>query len=116
MAAMPWAAHPSDPGPHPADVVADLLDPVLGPLGFAPGQLGAAGAHGQVIFCRGDAEGADGGCVDLVVELEEAPQWRIVDVRYWGLPSDRWHLDLDRDAPLVQQLAGLAATLPPALS
>jgi hypothetical protein len=50
--------------------------------------------------------------VDLVVDLEATPDWQIIDVRYWGFPSDRWHLDLDRSARLADQLADLAQTLP----
>jgi hypothetical protein len=63
------------------NLVAQLLDPVLVPLGFAPGQVGVDGASGQVIFCRGEAGSPDGGCVDLVVEVEATPEWRISDVR-----------------------------------
>jgi hypothetical protein len=40
------------------------------------------------------------------------PDWQITDVRYWGFPSDRWHLDFDRGARLGDQLAGLAQLLP----
>jgi hypothetical protein len=36
--------------------------------------------------------------VDLVVEIEAPPDWQITDVRYWGFPSDRWHLVFDRAA------------------
>jgi hypothetical protein len=92
-----------------------ILDPVLVPLGFAPGQVGVDTERGQVIFCRGAVGSPDGACVDLVVEVEATPDWRVSDVRYWGFPSDRWHLDFDRDAPLGDQLAGLAQTLPSAL-
>ena len=66
-------------------------------------------------FCRGEIDSADGGCVDLVVEVEATPDWQITDVRYWGFPSDRWHLGLDRSAHLDLQLAGLAQSLPQAL-
>jgi hypothetical protein len=33
-----------------------------------------------------------------VVDLEAMPEWRITDVRYWGYPSDRWHLAFDPTA------------------
>jgi hypothetical protein len=92
--------------------VTEILDPVLVPLGFAPGQVGVAGGRGQVIFGRGEMDSADDDCVDLVVEVEATPDWQITDVRYWGFPSDRWHLDFDRDANLAEQLAGLTQTLP----
>jgi len=69
------------------------------PLGFAPGQVGVVGERGQVIFCRVAIDSADDGCVDLVVDLEATPDWQITDVRYWGFPSDRWHLDFDRGPP-----------------
>jgi hypothetical protein len=92
--------------------VAEILDPVLVPLEFAPGQVGVGEAHGQVIFCRGEQHSADGGCVDLVVDIEATPDWQITDVRYWGFPSDRWHLDFDRGGRLAEQLAGLAQNLP----
>jgi hypothetical protein len=94
------------------DLVAEVLDPVLGPLGFAPGQIGVEGGRGQVIFCRGEADSTDGGCVDLVVEVEATPGWRIADVRYWGFTSDRWHLAFAQDGGLADQLAGLAKSLP----
>jgi hypothetical protein len=94
------------------DLVTEILDPLLVPLGFAPGQAGIDGQRGQVIFCRGQIHSADGGCVDLVVEVEATPDWQITDVRYWGFPSDRWHLDFDRASGLADQLAGLAQTLP----
>ncbi|HEX6247446.1 MAG TPA: hypothetical protein VFZ64_06195, partial [Nocardioidaceae bacterium] len=95
---------------------ATVLDPILTPLGFAAGQTGASGGHGQVIFCRGFVDSTDGGCVDLVVELEAMPDWRITDVRYLGYPSDRWHLAFDPDSDLSGQLSGLARTLPDGLS
>jgi hypothetical protein len=97
------------------DLVTEILDPVLSPLGFAPGQVGADETRGQVIFCRGLIDSVDGACVDLVVEVEATPDWRISDVRYWGFPADRWHLDFDRDARLADQLAGLARSLPDVL-
>jgi hypothetical protein len=92
--------------------VATVLDPVLTPLGFAPGQPGAADGRGQVIFCRGLTDSVDGACVDLVVDLAAMPDWRITDVRYWGYPTDRFHLPFDRDGDLAAQLAALARTLP----
>ena len=93
-------------------LVADVLDPVLVPMGFAPGQAGVDGLRGQVTFCRGEIDSLDGGCVDLVVEVEAMPAWRVTEVRYWGFPSHRWHLGFERDASLADQLAGLARTLP----
>ncbi|MDQ3880325.1 MAG: hypothetical protein M3295_04555 [Chloroflexota bacterium] len=93
-------------------MVTEILDPVLVPLGFAPGQIGVGPERGQVIFCRGVVDSPDGGCVDLVVEVEATPDWRITDVRYCGYPSDRRHLDFDGSARLADQLAGLAQMLP----
>jgi hypothetical protein len=95
-----------------SDLVTEILNPVLLPLGFAPGQVGVVGEHGEVIFCRGEIDSVDGGCVDLVVEVEATPDWQITDVRYWGFPSDRWHLEFDRGAHLADQLGGLAQMLP----
>ncbi len=123
---MPWSRIPSRSGDAVPGVVTGrggpdrvaeilvtgILDSVLVPLGFAPGQVGGDGGRGQAIFCRGESLSSDGGCVDLVIELEARPDWQITDVRYWGLPSDRWHLDFDRGARLADQLAGLARTLP----
>lgn len=121
MVRMLWAPHPGEvpssrPSSRELELVTEILDPVLVPLGFAPGQIGAGGGRGQVIFCRGDALSEDGGCVDLVIDVEATPDWRVTDVRYWGFPSDRWHLDLDRGAALADQLAALAQTLPGQLS
>ena len=107
-----WSPVRQPPVPSAIDQVAEILDPVLTPLGFAPGQAGASLERGQVIFCRGEVDSTDGGCVDLVVDLEATPAWRIRDVRYWGFPSDRWHLDFDAHADLSDQLTRLAQTLP----
>jgi len=107
-----WSRGPSPPPFGRPSLVVDVLDPALVPLGFAHGQVGVTDERGQVIFCRGQTDSVDGGCVDLVVEVEATPQWHITDVRYWGFTSDRWHLDFDRDAGLADQLAGLAETLP----
>jgi hypothetical protein len=93
---------PLDPA---LDRVAITLDPILTPLGFAAGQAGASGGRGQVIFCRGLVDSTDGGCVDLVIDVEAVPEWRITDVRYWGYPSDRWHLAFDRQGDLQAQLS-----------
>ena len=105
---------PEEPGRDatPLRPVAEILDPILVPLGFAPGQAGVDAQHGQVIFCRGRIHSVDGGCVDLVVDVEATPAWRISDVRYWGFATDRWHLPFDRGADLAAQLAGLAEALP----
>jgi hypothetical protein len=112
-------AQPSrlDPPRHGGgpDQVTEALDPVLVSLGFAPGQVGIDAQRGQVIFCRGEIDSPDGSCVDLVLEVEATPDWRITDVRYWGFPADRWHLDFDRDASLADQVAGLAHSLPSTL-
>jgi hypothetical protein len=97
-------------------LAADVLDPVLAPLGFASGQVGATGGRGQVIFCRGVLDSEDGGCVDLVLDVEAVPDWRVVDVRYWGFPSDRWHLPFDRGVPFPDQLRDLARSLPDVLA
>ena len=51
------------------DKVADVLDPVLAPLGFARGQLGSSESEASVIFCRGDEGSDDGACVDLLNDL-----------------------------------------------
>ena len=115
-------SHTPSPGLEPSslaasrhgapDLVTKTLDPVLVPLGFAPGQVGVDRERGQVIFCRGEVDSADGGCVDLVVEVEATPGWQITDVRYWGFPSDRWHHAFVADDDLEVQLAGLAQGLP----
>lgn len=109
---MPFAAYPLPPHDPALDLVAAVLDRVLAPLGFAAGSAGASEGHGQVIYCRGVEGSVDGGCVDLVVDLEPLPEWRITDVRYWGYPSERWHLPFLSDADLASQLAHLARTLP----
>jgi hypothetical protein len=111
IASVAFTSYPVPPHDPAIDRVATVLDPVLTPLGFVPGQAGADGVRGQVIFCRGDVHSAEGGCVDLVIDLEAIPEWHITDVRYWGHPTDRWHLAFDADADLATQLAGLARTL-----
>ena len=109
---MPFSSYPVPPHDPPLDRVTAVLESVLTLLGFAPGQAGAGDGRGQVIFCRGEGHAADGGCVDLVVDLEATPEWHITDVRYWGHPADRWHLAFDADSELEDQLARLARTLP----
>jgi len=110
------APFPGPPPPAALDRVADVLDPILTPLNFAAGQAGASADQGQVIFCRGLIDSTDGACVDLVVDLEARPDWRITDVRYWGFTSDRWHLAFESEADLSDQLSDLAQTLPDQLS
>jgi hypothetical protein len=39
------------------------------------------------------------------------PDWRITGIRYWGFPSDRWHLPFDPDTNLTAQLTELTRTL-----
>lgn len=110
---MPWASHPNAESSNPAlELVCSTLDPVLMPLGFAAGQAGVSNGEAQVIFCRGDIDSEDGGCVDLVVGLEATPEWRVVEARYWGFPSDRWRLGIDRHATLPEQVKRLAQQLP----
>lgn len=111
MRTVPFAAYPLPPHGPALDLVAAVLDPVLTPLGFAPGSVAASEGHGQVIYCRGVEGSVDGGCLDLVVELEPLPDWRITDVRYWGYPSERWRLPFLPGANLAMQLAHLARTL-----
>lgn len=114
---MPSAPHPDAASTNPAlDLVTSTLDPVLAPLGFIAGQAAASEEQGQIIFCRGDMDSEDDGCVDLVIDLKAVPDWRVVDVRYWGFSSDRWHLRFDRDAALPEQVAALAETLPEQLA
>jgi len=97
--------------PIEVERVAEVLDPILVPLGFAPGQAGTDQRRGQVIFCSTDGE-----CIDLVIDVEAAPDWQIVDVRYWGFTSEHWHLDFITGAELASQLEHLARTLPAALA
>lgn len=111
MGCVPFALHPVAPQDPALEQVAAALDPVLSALGFAPGRAGAADGHGQVIFCRGFVDGTDGSCIDLVIDLEAVPDRRITGVRYWGFPSDRWHLPFDPDTNLTAQLTELARTL-----
>lgn len=113
---VPFAPYPSVPDDAVVEQVAAVLDPVLAPLGFAPGQGGVAEGQAQMVFCRGEAGSPDGACVDLVVDLAATPGWRVTDVRWWGFPSDRWHLPFDSGADLAGQLQQLARTLPAALA
>jgi hypothetical protein len=112
---VPFAPYPLPPGDPALDVVATVLDPVLAPLEFGPGSTGESGDHASITFCRGVAYSTDDACVDLVIDLEKQSEWHIVDVRYWGFPSERWHLPFV-DADLATQLAELARTLPDALA
>lgn len=96
--------------------VAKAIDPVLTPLGFAPGQLGSSKLEASVIFCRGDLDSDDGACIDLVIDLKPNPAWHITDVRYWGFPSERWHLACPADDDLLSQLDVLSQTLPTELA
>jgi hypothetical protein len=116
MAVVAFVPYPGLADVPALDRITRALDPVLTPLGFAPGQAGAAEGRGQVIFCRGPVEGGDGDCVDLVVDVAMMPEWRVTDVRYWGYPSDRWYLRFEAEGDLDSQLTGLARTLPVDLS
>lgn len=69
---MRQAPFPQPGGSDPVlDPAAEILDPVLAPLGFAPAQGGVGVGGGQVIFCRGFVDSADDGCVDLVIDFED---------------------------------------------
>ncbi|MGH9165975.1 MAG: hypothetical protein ACRDZW_10745 [Acidimicrobiales bacterium] len=116
MRIVPQGSYPIPPLDPALDEVSVVLDPILTPLGFAAGQAGGSHGHAQVIFCRGLVDSTDGECVDLVVDIEAMPDWRITDVRYWGYPSDRWHLPFDRDSALPAQMSGLMRTLADELS
>ncbi len=109
---MPFAAYPLPPIDPTLNAAAERLNPLLEPMGFHAGHAGSSDGRAQIIYCRGFEGSLDDGCIDLVVDLEFAGDWRITDVRYWGFPSDRWHLAFDRDADLADQLAGLERTLP----
>jgi hypothetical protein len=109
---MPFASSPLPPDDAALALVATVLDPVLVPLGFAPGQAGTSGSQGQVIFCRGFEDSLDEGCVDLVIDLCATPEWQITDVRFWGFPAERWHLRFQPDDDLATQLGELVRTLP----
>lgn len=87
MMVVAFAPYPLPPHDPALDQVAEALDPVLVPLGFAAGQVGSDGARGQVIFCRGDIGTSHGACVDLVVDLGATPDRQITDVHYWGYSS-----------------------------
>src|SRR6187431_3108900 len=100
MEAVPFAPYPVPPHDPAIDAVAEVLDPVLVPLGFAAGQTCASGDQASVTFCRGLEYSTDDACVDLVVDL-----------RYWGFPAERWHLTFPPDGDLATQLAALAGTL-----
>jgi hypothetical protein len=115
MSSMPATSYPDADAGEALQHVTHRLDPVLRPLGFAPGQIGADGSRGQVVFCRGLVDPVDDGCVDLVLDVEATPERRVVDVPSWGYPADRWHLDFDQE-PLVEQLRGLAQSLPTELA
>jgi hypothetical protein len=93
---------PYSPSSHNSafDRVTAALDPVVAPLGLAAGQVGGGDGRGQVILGCGDVDRSDGSCLDLVIDLEATPDWRITDVRSWGDPSDRWHLEFDAQGEL----------------
>jgi hypothetical protein len=116
MLDVPFVSFPLPPPDAALERVSEILDPVLVPLGFAGGQLGAADGRAQVIFCRGEADSVDDGCVDLVIDLLATPDWHVTAVRYWGYPADRWQLPFDTQGSLDAQLAGLAVTLPDELA
>jgi hypothetical protein len=94
------------------DLVTEILDPVLLPLGFAPGQVGVVAERGQVIFCRGEIESADGGCVDLVVEVEATPDWQSPTSATGGFRATDGTSTSTEVPALLISLAGLAQILP----
>lgn len=56
------------------------------------------------------------GRVRALVSAEPSPAWRVTDVRYWGFPSDRWHLTFPTNSDLRTQLDALSQTLPSELA
>lgn len=109
---MPWAVNPdAHDRSDEIEVIGRVLDPALTPLDFAPAQPGTNGDEGQVIFCRGLFDSIDGGCIDLVLDVEAVPEWHIVTVRYDGFDDDLF-LEIDRSADLDEQVADLARRLP----
>lgn len=102
----------AEPARHSeVNLVSAILNPVLLPLGFAPGQEGTSRVGGGVLFCRADNSG---GCDDLILDLAAGDGWRIVDVRYDGYPSQSWSPNYEGTS-LAEQLHNLAQTLPSAL-
>jgi hypothetical protein len=108
---VPWAAYPLPPHDPALDRVAEVLDPILTPMSFAAGQLGSSRSEAQVIYCRGLIDSLDGSCVDLVVDLQKQAAWRITDVRYYGVESERMHLGVPVAPHLDAQLEQLARTI-----
>jgi hypothetical protein len=91
--------------------VTAVLHPILTRLGFAAGQAGASGERGQLIFCRGSIDSADGGCVDLVVDLEALMS---VEVRLRAMRVEFDRLD-DSIDPLPRGLRAALVRWPLAL-
>ena len=63
-----------------------------------------------MIYCRGLEGSADASCQDRR-RPRTAVQLAITDVRYWGYPTERWHLPFLPDGDLAAQVAHLARTL-----
>lgn len=108
---VPWVAYPLPPHDPALDRIAEVLDPILTPMSFAAGQLGSSASEAQVIYCRGLIDSIDGGCVDLVVDLEKTTAWRVTGVRYDGFASEHMHFGAPDGPNLDAQLAQLARTV-----
>jgi hypothetical protein len=108
---VPWPAYPLPPHDPALHRVAEVLDPILTPMGFTAGQLGSADLQAQVLYCRGLIDSLDGYCVDLAVDLHKCTTWLITDVRYYGFEGDRMHLSLRAEPDLESQLSQLARTI-----
>ena len=97
-------------GDDVVDVITRAVDPVLARHGFGPGQGGLNGGpvslvptdplprvDGQLIWCRGMLDGADG-CEDVVMDLVADPSWRVSAVRGWDDPRGAWTHEYAADA------------------
>ena len=123
----------------PGRAVSAVLDPVLVPVGFAPGQYGAGGddppAPAQVVFCAAHDELSDryprlpqagaqerdrGACIDLVVQVTADGSFDFLDLEAVPLRDTLRQVGLDADAdavagvegrPLLEGLPGVEAAL-----
>lgn len=101
----------SDETSGPFTRVTEVLDPILTPLGFAPGQRSDSEKATQVIYCRAHSVG-DRRSVDVVIDVCDSGSWRISRVSIDDGPDQMVrHLRLEQDADLLTQLDRLASTI-----
>ena len=96
---MPFVAYPLPPHDPVLDLVASTLDPVLSPLGFAPGQLGTSDRHAQVDLLPGYRAASTTAASTSSSTSRRHRDGGSPTSATRGYPTERWHL------PFVEEVS-----------